>query len=647
MTASPDPVRLFNRLQLPGEVVVLCMALCVGIATGAGVLLFRSAIEWARSFYWHDLALWLMGWHRGAVVLVPALGGLVVSLFYLRLRPAEGGVVQVSDAVARQDGRLPYAQIPLRTAAAALSLGAGASLGPEGPSVELGSNLGSLLGQVFRFSGDRTRLLVVAGAAAGLSAGFNAPIAGMFFAIHLLLDDPAIGATTTLNANLSAVAIAAVLSELVVQVGLDGNPAFNLPAYEVRSLWELPLYIGLGILASGIAIAYSLAIDTARLFLAGRLPGSAPWAKLPAAIKLFLGGAILGSVALWLPEAIGIGYETVESILQDAPFAVGLLLVLLVVKLAMTTISMACGFIGGIFAPAICLGAILGSAYGQVLHSVLPSFVPIAEPPAYALVGMAAVLAGSIRAPLTAVLLLFEMTRDYRIVLPLMAAVGFCAWLVDLANKWRVTSRVRTSGSLEGSDILSTMKIAEVMSLHPLLLRGTMPLSLAARILTAGTAQSALVVDEAQSLVGIITPLDLKRALTTPHAGLGWQYLTAADICTRDVQRAYADESLAEALKRMSFRDVNQLPIVDRASPDRVLGLVERQAIVNAVSATLTKQAIADKIASNHQEVAGAISTDVFPNASANAPISDPEFAEKRPTEAATDKGTVGSLPNS
>jgi H+/Cl- antiporter ClcA/predicted transcriptional regulator len=595
-------VAILNRFQPSAEAVMLVSAIAVGLISGTGVMLFRKLIILSQQFYWHDLSLRLNNWHPWTVVLVPILGALVVSGLRLKLDQLQAGRPENknSQAVAKEVGQLPYAQVPLKTAAAALSLGAGASLGPEGPSVELGSNVGALLGQLLQFSSERNRLLIAAGGAAGLSAGFNAPIAGVFFALEVLLRNAYRTGESAPNSDISVVVIAAVVSALVAQLGLGEQPAFSLPVYEVRSYWELPLYMLLGGLASVVAVTFSRSLKFAQQLFAGEIRqvrwlglANLGWWAVP--LKLIIGGFCVGLAALTFPEVISIGYETVESLLQDSPFRLSLLATLLILKVCLTSISVASGFFGGIFAPSIFLGAVLGSLYGQSMGILLPT-IPIAAPPAYALVGMAAVLAGIVRAPLTSVLLLFEMTRDYRIVLPLMAAVGLCVWLMDqiMATK-PFRPSMQWSEPPENIAVLATIKIAEVMSLNPPSVRSTMPLLQAAQFITSGYYHSAIVLDEANHLQGILTTQDIKRILTQPQTDP--DTLTVGKVCTPDVLYTFADESLAEALKRMATRDLRQLPVVDRHLPKRVIGLIDRQVITTAYNTALTRQAITDRMA--------------------------------------------------
>ena len=597
MSLSRLLVTFLNRLQPSAETVMLVSAIAVGLISGTCVTLFRKLIAFTEELYWHKLESFLAAQSTWAIILIPLLGALVVSILKYRLIKVEELNSGKSQAISRDLGQLSYAQIPLKTIAAALSLGSGASLGPEGPSVDLGSNIGSLLGQMLQFSSERIRLLIGAGGAAGLAAGFNAPIAGVFFALEVLLRDSYRTSKSSPNSDVSVVVIASVISALVSQISLGERPAFSLPVYEVRSYWELPLYLGLGVLASMVALLFTKAIAQAQKFFAGQWQIAPFMANLSIPVKLLIGGFCIGVVALTFPEAIGIGYETVESILQDTPFTIPLLAVLLLIKLLLTAISSASGFVGGIFAPSIFLGAVLGSLYGQAIASLLPASFPIAASPAYALVGMAAVLAGTVRAPLTSVLLLFEMTRDYRIVLPLMAAVGLCAWVIDQTDTSKANRMIMQWSDLPADiEVLEKIKIAEVMTLNPASIKYTMPLLQAAQFITSGYHHSALVLDDVNHLQGILTTQDIKRLLLAPASAIPLEDVTVQNVCTREVMCTFADESLAEALKRMATRDLRQMPVVDRHQPKRVIGMVDRLAITTAYNTALTKRAIAARM---------------------------------------------------
>ncbi|MCW6052066.1 chloride channel protein [Lyngbya sp. CCAP 1446/10] len=432
---TPEASRLspvLNRLHPSPETLLLILSLVIGGVTGAGVVTFHYLIHFIHSLMLEDFMGAIASKGPWTLACIPTLGGVIIGLMRWRFRDFGPNMSSLIAATRGLQELSPLKPIT-KMVAASVSLGTGASLGPEAPSVEIGANFGMLLAQVLQLSPERQRLLLGAGAAAGLSAGFNSPIAGVFFALEVVL------ASTFATSSVSVVLLSAVVSALIAQICLGAQPAFALPVYDVRSPLELPLYMGLGLLASFVCLAYTEAIQFTDRCFQGKIRGFGWLGRLPRPFHPILGGAIVGLVALQFPQVLGVGYETVEAMLQDVKFSLPLLLLLLLVKLAVTAISLGSGLVGGIFAPAMFLGACLGSAYGIFLEMIPALSDRVAGPAAYAMVGMAAILAGSAKAPLTAILLMFELTRDYRIVLPLMAAVGLSVWLVEFVNRRSTT----------------------------------------------------------------------------------------------------------------------------------------------------------------------------------------------------------------
>ncbi|RUR83020.1 chloride channel protein [Chlorogloeopsis fritschii PCC 9212] len=599
--AFPSPVALtylFNRFQPSQETVVLLLAVLIGGGSGMGVVTFHYLIELIHRLMLENVMGAIGGWGAWTLACIPILGGLIVGL--MRWRTQDFGPGLSSLIAASQKGEIKRQLRPVtKMIAAAVSLGSGSSLGPEGPSVEIGASFGMLLSVVLQVSRERQRLLLGAGAAAGLAAGFNAPIAGVFFALEVVL-----GATSFATSAVSVVLLAAVVAALIAQIGLGAQPAFTLPVYQVRSPLELPLYLGLGLWASLVSLTYTQSIRLLKATFAGKVPGFAWLGKIPKPIHPILGGAIVGAVALYLPQILGIGYETVEAMLQDVEFSLQLLLLLLVAKLAMTAISAGSGFVGGVFAPAMFLGASLGSAYAKILANLAPTISDfMAAPPAYAMVGMAAVLAASVRAPLTAILLLFELTRDYRIVLPLMAAVGLSVWLVE-----RIKPTSNSSSNLqqiglsdlkdEQAEIAQQIMVEEAMHPCPKKLLATMQVIEAALEMIRDRARSALVVNEVGQLVGIVSLEDINRALyawqnypdSSEEVKRNLSNQILKDICTTDILYAWQDELLSEALDRMAVRGLHQLPVVARDNPEQILGLLEREEIALTCKVALMRR---------------------------------------------------------
>ncbi|EAW43298.1 Cl- channel, voltage gated [Nodularia spumigena CCY9414] len=485
--------------------------------------------------------------------------------------------------------------------AASVSLGSGASLGTEGPSVEIGANFGMLLSVILKVSQERQRLLLGAGAAAGLAAGFNAPIAGVFFALEVVM-----GATSFATSAVSVVLLAAVVAALIAQIGLGAQPAFDLPVYQVRSLLELPLYLGLGLGASLVSLTYTSTIRLAKAGFAGLVSGFGLLGSIPQPVHPLIGGVILGAVALQFPQILGIGYETVEAMLQDVEFSLHLLIILLVLKLLMTAISTASGFVGGLFAPAMFLGASFGAAYAQIITLLFPAIGEVmAAPPAYAMVGMAAVLAASVRAPLTAILMLFELTRDYRIVLPLMAAVGLSVWITEqFQPNFNSNSNLQQIGLSELKDeqaeIVQQILVEDAMVISPKKLPATLGVLEAALEMISSRCRSALVIDEAEQLVGILSLEDINRVLrlsqnhspSSSEIPSNLANQTLIDICTTEIIYAWQDELLSEALDRMTLRGLHQLPVVARDNSEYILGLIEREQVKLICSLAVTQKAL-------------------------------------------------------
>lgn len=500
---------------------------------------------------------------------------MVGLLVHFRVRQERHhGVAGIMEAVALAGGRLRYRRMPLKAITAALSIGSGASVGPEDPSVQIGANLGSFFGAKFQFSEDRVRTLVAAGAAAGIAAAFNAPIAGVFFAVEIILGEISSGA-------IGIVLVAAVASAVFIQAVSGVQPAFSVPAYTMNSVWELPFYLALGLLAGPVSALYIRLIYLAQDLFAKL--------SLKRWMKTVLAGLIVGLTGIFLPQIFGVGYATIEQILAGAPFSLGFLILVMGAKLIMTPVSIAGGFIGGVFAPALFIGATLGGAFGLAAESLFPN-LPLA-PHAFATVGMAAMLAGVVRAPFTAILLLFEMTNDYRVILPLMFSVAISlvtsqglskdsVYTLGLARKGIRLERGRDI------DVLESITVAEVMDSKFPVLSDRMTIQEAASELSGSHHHGMPVLDSSGELIGILTLQDIDHALSNgyqPDNRVG-------EICTRDVRVVYPDQSLGQAMRLMGTSEIGRLPVVNHANPKNLLGVLRRADLVRAYDLALRKR---------------------------------------------------------
>ncbi|MCF6159427.1 MAG: CBS domain-containing protein [wastewater metagenome] len=603
---SPHKIILWlNRQKISESAILAVIAILVGMTSGISIWLFNQMFSLIYRTSFNELGTplgllerketilklsyaatrWLGIESAGIVlgrlgnwlfILIPAIGGLIVGLIVHLFIGKERypGIAGVMEAIALAGGRLHYKIMPAKVAAAALSIGSGASVGPADPSMQIGANLGSMFGQVLRFSDERIRTLVAAGVAGGVAACFNAPIAGMFFALEIIIGELSVN-------TFGIIALSSVVSSVFTQAMSGPQPAFHIPEYTFNSIWELPLYLGLGILA-GFSAAFYIRFHhfTRNIF--------EKW-KAPRWIKLAIAGLSVGLVGVYLPQVFGTGYNTIEQILNGKLFGIPLLLSLTFARLVLTPICISSGFYGGVFAPALFSGAALGGAYGLIIEQIFPS-LPI-SPPAFAMVGMAAVLAGTIHAPITSFILLFEMTHDYRIILPLMAAVNvslFLSWHLQHDSVYTLGLTRKGIRLKRGRDVdvLETITVSEIMITEAATLRESDSLTMATDLLVQTRHHGLPVVNNAGELIGIITAQDIGRAQGNDNGVVH----SVGEVCTRELLVTYPDETIGEALYRIGVRNVNQLPVVLRNNPRRLLGLLRNTDIARAYELALTRR---------------------------------------------------------
>jgi CIC family chloride channel protein len=395
----------FRRSFLESQNYLILLSVVVGILTGLGSVGFIHLLNAIGRFAREGVGSALEVFGPANLVLLPAMGGLLVGPLIERFaREAKGhGVPEVMTALASRGGRIRKRVVMVKVLASSLTIGFGGAAGREGPMVQIGSAIGSTIGQLAQTSTGNLRTLVACGAAGGVAATFNAPIAGAIFAVEVLVG--------RIHADFLLVLLTSLSSCIVARSFLGNYPAFVVPAYELASPAELPLYFLMGLLVGIAAIAYvRLLYRSEDLFRNWRFP---EWLK-PA-----VGGLMVGLILRFLPQIYGAGFPAIESALW-VRFPWELLLALFVAEMVANCATLGSGGSGGVFAPSLYMGAMLGGAFGVLAHSLFPQST--GGPGAYAMVGMAAFFAAGAKAPMTALLILFEMTNDYRIMLPLMAA---------------------------------------------------------------------------------------------------------------------------------------------------------------------------------------------------------------------------------
>jgi chloride channel protein, CIC family len=555
----------FNAFHFNENTILLGFAVAIGLAGGLGVVAFYRLIDLAFWVLYLTPAVFLT--QSGILAYRPLLTGIGMTLAYLIMRgPGRGheglNVPDVQRAVAREGGRLPLRPTLARTAASAVTLGSGGAAGSEGPVAVLGAALASFLGRAFRFDPARTKIMVAAGAAAGISAAFNAPLAGAFFALEEILGSLAVGA-------FPPVVVASVVAAVVSHSFLGNNPAFPVPEeYGYALQRELMIfYPFLGVIAGLVGVLF-VRVFFATETVVRKLQG-------PRWTAAFLGGLLVGVLVLLSKGMlVGHGHLAVHLDVFGGMSWTSLALLALGSILA-TSITLNFGGSGGVFTPSLYVGAATGGAFGVALTGLFPGLG--LRPEAYALVGMGAVVAASTSAPITGMLLVFEMTNDYEIVLPLMLTTviaNLVARRLEPDSLYSGWLRRRGERLQHGADrdVLAGLRVADAFDPAPQVVGETAPLGQLLEHLGSGGFTDLPVVDEQRRLIGIIPIADLGRLAGEPREKTST--LVASDV-TIPAETVAPGDSLLEAIRRMGVRGAPSIPVVDHAT-GHLLGLVSR-----------------------------------------------------------------------
>ncbi len=559
---------------------VMALAVVVGAGAGAGSVVFRWCIKtFTRLLSGHaDYSAspgagnphvpWLGPYF---VLLTPVIGGLLYGpLVHRFAREARGhGVPEVMVAVAQRGGRISPKVAVVKTLASALTIGSGGSVGREGPIVQIGSALGSTLGRVTKATEGRTKLLVACGAAGGIAATFNAPLAGVFFAMELILG--------TFSAEAFGATVLASVTASIIGRAAFGDAAFlSLPDFHVDNPAQYGLFALLGLAATAVGVGF-----TRFLYL---IEDACDWLwRGPEWLRPAVGGLALGLVLLALPQMYGVGYPVLEKATQGG-YAVGFLLVLLLGKMVATSLTIGIGGSGGVFAPSLFIGAMLGSAYGIGVHHLLPGTAGAVG--AYALVGMGAVFAGAARAPITAVVILFELTGEYSIILPLMLAIVLATATSRLLSRDTIyTLKLRRRGiDLEGAAPgarIGRQHVGTVMEPLPSPLAAITPLADAADLLSLSGHGALPVVDETGQYVGVVTAQSVAEALAEqPDAAPA----TVGQLAEPPAP-VTPDQPIGQALHTLLSAAGSGVPVLD-SERGKPVGWLSHQSALRAVHAT-------------------------------------------------------------
>lgn len=571
----------WKKLQTNEHTIMAVLGVIVGLAGGFGAVGFRYLIDFFQTLAYGgkqdllELVVNLPWYYR---VLVPAIGGLIVGpLVYFFAREAKGhGVPEVMEAVALKGGVIRKRVVVVKTLASAISISTGGSVGREGPIVQIGSAIGSTLGQVLKVSADRMRTLVGCGAAAGIAATFNAPIAGSMFALEVILGDFGL-------ATFSPIVISSVVATAVSRAYLGDTPAFIVPVYELVSAWELPMYLVMGIFCAAVGVLF-----TKTLY---RIEDLFDDIKFPDYLKGLFGGLILGTCALFFPQILGVGYGAIDLALMQE-MAWWLLLILVPIKILATSITIGSGGSGGIFAPSLFLGAMAGGFFGFVVNQLFPTIT--ASPGAYSIVGMGAVVSATTHGPLAAILILFEMTGTYKIILPLMLAciVATIASGQFLRESIYTLKLMRRGVNIkEGKEVnvLKSLFVKDVMTSHVETINEALPLGKMAQLISKSKFNSFPVINDQQQLIGIVSFNDYNDAIFDENLK---DLVVAKDLASTDLVTVSSGENLYSALEKISLKDFAVLPVVSTQDPSRLEGVISRRDIIGAYNKAVLKKSL-------------------------------------------------------
>jgi chloride channel protein, CIC family len=580
------------RLPLGDRSTMILLAALIGIAGGFGAVFFRWLIETFQDLAWGEggspfekiaRSSWQMR------LLVPSAGGLLVGLIVKFLAPeAKGhGVPEVMNAVARLGGVIRPIVAIAKSLASAICIATGGSVGREGPIVQIGAAMGSSLGQVLHLSPRRIRTCVGCGAAAGIAATFNAPIAAAFFAAEVILGEFGVGA-------FGSVVISSVSATVVARTIMGDIPAFEIPAYAIVHPAEMFTYVVLGLLSAIVGVAFVQTLHASE-------DGFEKLTRIPEYLKPVLGGIGIGLIGLLMPEVMGVGYDTITAALHGQ-VGLMLLLVILVVKVISTSFTLGSGGSGGVFAPSLFMGAALGGAVGHAAQAIMP--FPMASPGAYAVVGMGAMVAAATHAPITAILIIFELTGDYGVIPGLMTS---CIIGTFLAQKIRRESIYTIKLMRRGIDlqagqemnVLRSVPVRDIMRSDIDTVGQNATLDQLYSLMVNSPHYEFFVVNEAGELVGVVSVDDLRKALPLMERVAG--VTIAHDVMTGPVVYLREDETLDFAMRQFEKRTFEELPVLPAGDGMEPIGYIQRQDVIKAYNKEILKVDLAGSLSSRIQ----------------------------------------------
>lgn len=581
------------RRLLPGDNTrLLAVAFFIGLMSGVLNIIFRTTVDLVDEFLFKGGKDFLhIDKGDGYLLLLPLIPmfGMVLLIPFSLLFPGEVngyGFTKFLRKVNLEGGYIRFRTIILKIVSTALTVGTGNSVGVEGPITQIGGAMGSQVGQFFRVSGNRMKLYIAAGCAGGIAGMFNAPIAGIFFAAEIVL----LG--TYELSSFSALITASAISTVVTRGYYGEESLFTIPHYHVVNHFvELPLYCLLAVITAVLAVCHIKVFyyirDTYQRF------------TIPAQLKPITGAFFVGSIGIMFPQIMGDGYQFIETVLYGGGMT-NLLICLIFLKIIATGITLGSGGSGGVFAPALFIGTMIGGTFGGIVQQLLPGYT--AGSGAYASVGIGAFLAASTHAPLTAIFLLFEMTGNYEIIVPAMMA----SIIGTMVATWLNPDSIDTVDfSREGIDIHEGREVSIMKSLKVglAITEDVDFISEQANInqllMTFSETKGGFyfpVINDSGKMTGIISMSDVKNIIHRDSEERSAN--TVGSICQRDIIMLTPDNSLYRAMQLFDIKGIEEIPVVESLDNRWVLGMLKRRSVISAYNREVLKKGISEKVGS-------------------------------------------------
>ena len=579
-------IAILSRFRISENTFMIILAMAIGLLSGLGNFVFRKTIDF---FHWavveQGLNFFAVSFDDGIlaripVIFFPMVGGLLMIPFGIFFaKDLKFGFSAFLERINLGGAKIPARIIFTRGLSSAITLGTGGSAGQEGPIAQIGGAIGSQFGQSFQMSGARLKVLVACGVSGGVAATFNAPLAGVFFAQEIVL------LSSFEISSFTSIVVASGMSTVISRALLGNAPAISVPPYSVTTPWELIFYVLLGIIV-GLFAAGFIDIHYRIKDLFARL-------RLPRLAKPVVGGTLVGAIGIAFPQVFGNGYEFMEVFLRGEEIWY-ILAALIVFKVLATSITLGSGLPGGLFAPVLYIGAVIGGTFGGLIQMTFPGMS--ISPGAYALVGMGAFLSAATHAPMTAIFLLFEMTSSYQVIIPIMLS---CVIGTAICRHYKKDSLDTVELSRAGIDlesgkernIMKSLRVGAVMTENPETIPENMTLRQFAQFIVSTRHTNFPLVNYHGEMTGIISVQDFMGVVFEKDL---MDLVVVKELATFDVITVYVDEDLDCAMRKIGYRNIEQLPVVDRDSGHRLVGIISRRDMVSAYNRALMVRTLED-----------------------------------------------------